>query len=43
MPSTLDPLAGLTVLERGWLSSNNILIHAADVEGRAGEGDGDRE
>jgi glyoxylase-like metal-dependent hydrolase (beta-lactamase superfamily II) len=22
-----DPLAGLTVLERGWLSSNNVLIH----------------
>jgi glyoxylase-like metal-dependent hydrolase (beta-lactamase superfamily II) len=34
MPSTLDPLAGLTVLQRGWLSSNNILIHAA--EGEAG-------
>jgi glyoxylase-like metal-dependent hydrolase (beta-lactamase superfamily II) len=34
MPSTLDPLAGLTVLERGWLSSNNILIRAA--EGEAG-------
>jgi len=25
-------LAGLTVLERGWLSSNNILIHAAAGE-----------
>jgi len=25
-------LAGLTVLERGWLSSNNILIHAAPGE-----------
>lgn len=28
-----DPaLSGLTVLQRGWLSSNNILIHAADDE-----------
>jgi glyoxylase-like metal-dependent hydrolase (beta-lactamase superfamily II) len=35
MPSTLDPLAGLTVLERGWLSSNNILIHAAAGEAGA--------
>jgi glyoxylase-like metal-dependent hydrolase (beta-lactamase superfamily II) len=35
MPSTLDPLAGITVLERGWLSSNNILIHAADGEAGA--------
>lgn len=26
------PLAGLTVLERGWLSSNNILIHPAAGE-----------
>jgi glyoxylase-like metal-dependent hydrolase (beta-lactamase superfamily II) len=26
-------LTGLTVLERGWLSSNNILIHAADGSG----------
>ncbi len=25
----LDPLQGLTVLERGWLSSNNLLIHPA--------------
>ncbi len=25
-------LAGLTVLERGWLSSNNILVHAAGNE-----------
>lgn len=23
----LDPMQGLTVLERGWLSSNNLLIH----------------
>lgn len=28
-------LKGLTVLERGWLSSNNILIHAAAGEGGA--------
>ena len=27
-----EPLAGLTVLERGWLSSNNVLIHAAEGE-----------
>jgi glyoxylase-like metal-dependent hydrolase (beta-lactamase superfamily II) len=27
-----DPLQGLTVLERGWLSSNNLLIHAARGE-----------
>jgi glyoxylase-like metal-dependent hydrolase (beta-lactamase superfamily II) len=27
-----DPLAGLTVLERGWLSSNNILIHPTPDE-----------
>lgn len=28
--STLDdPLAGLAVFERGWLSSNNVLVHAA--------------
>jgi glyoxylase-like metal-dependent hydrolase (beta-lactamase superfamily II) len=26
------PLDGLTVLERGWLSSNNLLIHAAPGE-----------
>jgi len=26
------PLDGITVLERGWLSSNNILIHAAEGE-----------
>ncbi|MFN0186432.1 MAG: MBL fold metallo-hydrolase [Aquabacterium sp.] len=31
----LDPLDGLTVLERGWLSSNNILIHAAPGEAGA--------
>lgn len=30
-----DPLAGLTVLERGWLSSNNVLIHAAPGEAGA--------
>lgn len=37
MPADADTprhpaLAGLTVLERGWLSSNNILIHAAPGE-----------
>jgi glyoxylase-like metal-dependent hydrolase (beta-lactamase superfamily II) len=31
-PMPTDPLAGLTVLERGWLSSNNILIHPAPGE-----------
>lgn len=30
-----DPLQGLTVLERGWLSSNNLLIHAAAGEAGA--------
>ncbi|MEP7282281.1 MAG: MBL fold metallo-hydrolase [Rubrivivax sp.] len=30
-----DPLAGLTVLERGWLSSNNVLIHAGPGEAGA--------
>jgi len=30
-----DLLAGLTVLERGWLSSNNVLIHAAPGEAGA--------
>ena len=29
------PLDGLTVLERGWLSSNNVLIHATAGEGGA--------
>jgi glyoxylase-like metal-dependent hydrolase (beta-lactamase superfamily II) len=32
MPALRDPLDGLTVLERGWLSSNNLLIHAAPGE-----------
>ena len=32
MTSSPDPLDRLTVLERGWLSSNNILIHAAGDE-----------
>ncbi|OYU79767.1 MAG: MBL fold metallo-hydrolase, partial [Burkholderiales bacterium PBB5] len=27
-----DPLVGLTVLERGWLSSNNLVIHPAPGE-----------
>lgn len=31
MPTT-DPLQGLAVFERGWLSSNNLLIHAAPGE-----------
>jgi glyoxylase-like metal-dependent hydrolase (beta-lactamase superfamily II) len=35
MPSHPPWLRGLTVLERGWLSSNNILIHAADGEAGA--------
>jgi glyoxylase-like metal-dependent hydrolase (beta-lactamase superfamily II) len=30
-----DPLQGLTVLERGWLSSNNLLIHPARGESGA--------
>lgn len=30
-----DPLHGLTVLERGWLSSNNLLVHAAPGEAGA--------
>lgn len=30
-----DPLQGLTVFERGWLSSNNLLIHAAAGEAGA--------
>jgi glyoxylase-like metal-dependent hydrolase (beta-lactamase superfamily II) len=32
MEVTHTSLAGLTVLERGWLSSNNILIHGAGDE-----------
>lgn len=32
---TADPLQGLTVLERGWLSSNNLLIHPAAGEAGA--------
>ena len=30
-----DPLDGLAVFERGWLSSNNILVHAAPGEAGA--------
>ena len=30
-----DPLHGLTILERGWLSSNNVLVHAASGEAGA--------
>lgn len=33
--SSPPALAGLTVLERGWLSSNNVLIHAAHGEAGA--------
>jgi glyoxylase-like metal-dependent hydrolase (beta-lactamase superfamily II) len=33
--SPTDLLAGLTVLERGWLSSNNLLIHPARGEAGA--------
>ena len=29
---SVDPLHGLTVLQRGWLSSNNVLMHAAPGE-----------
>ncbi|MEN9629496.1 MAG: hypothetical protein RJA10_2723 [Pseudomonadota bacterium] len=32
---TDDPLQGLTILERGWLSSNNVLVHAAPGEAGA--------
>jgi glyoxylase-like metal-dependent hydrolase (beta-lactamase superfamily II) len=35
MHMTRDPLEGLTVLERGWLSSNNILVHASGRESGA--------
>jgi glyoxylase-like metal-dependent hydrolase (beta-lactamase superfamily II) len=35
MTADADPLSGLTVLERGWLSSNNVLIHPADGEAGA--------
>ena len=30
-----DPLAGLAVFERGWLSSNNVLVHGAPGEAGA--------
>ncbi len=33
--SSADPLAGLAVFERGWLSSNNLLVHAARGEAGA--------
>jgi len=33
MPAAHPALRGLTVLERGWLSSNNILLHGAPGEG----------
>ncbi|MEY3474017.1 MAG: hypothetical protein RL087_475, partial [Pseudomonadota bacterium] len=32
---TDEPLSGLTVLQRGWLSSNNVLIHPAPGEAGA--------
>ena len=32
-PASIDRLQGLTVLERGWLSCNNVILH--------GDGDGD--
>lgn len=35
MANLSDPIAGLTVLERGWLSSNNLLIHPARGEAGA--------
>ncbi|WP_326542974.1 MBL fold metallo-hydrolase [Pseudorhodoferax sp.] len=36
LPSPVsDPLAGLAVFERGWLSSNNVLVHAAAGEAGA--------
>ena len=35
MRSGDDPLAGVTVFERGWLSSNNVLVHAAPGEAGA--------
>ena len=35
MPRTHPALDGLSVLERGWLSSNNVLIHAAPGEAGA--------
>ena len=34
-PGCGDLLAGLTVLERGWLSSNNVLVHPAPGEAGA--------
>ena len=35
--TALPGLPGITLLERGWLSSNNVLLHG-DVDG---DGDGD--
>ena len=37
VPHPLPALKGLTVLERGWLSSNNVLIHP--VQPSEGEGE----
>ena len=33
MPTPVPALRGLTVLERGWLSSNNVLLHGEPGEG----------
>ena len=30
--TSAQPLPGITVLERGWLSSNNVLLHGANAE-----------
>lgn len=35
LPAGSDPLQGLAVFERGWLSSNNVLVHAAAGEAGA--------
>lgn len=34
-PAAVLATAGLTVLQRGWLSSNNVLIHASAAQGGA--------
>lgn len=39
-PAALATRAGLTVLERGWLSSNNVLIHPRGREGGTAKDDG---
>ncbi len=35
-PALLQPLQGLTVFERGWLSSNNVLLHGNAAAGDVG-------